>query len=142
MRSLQPQQFSRQNITEMCLSIIKRCKGLTAARVYDHQLNSKIIQNLLLADGNDQYKFALLQQQEKLNEALQAVRFMTKIEANEYLVSCQLTFGDICCLAEDRYQQALGDKTWGPASNLKDLKTPPGAFSNAQLNDTIPTRNG
>ena len=30
-RSLQPQQFSRQNIAEMCLSIIKRCKRLTAA---------------------------------------------------------------------------------------------------------------
>ena len=136
-RSLQPQQFSVQNIAEMCLSIVKRCKGLTAAGVYDHQLNSKIIQNLLLADGNDQYKFALLQQQEKLNEALQAVRFMTKVEANKYLVSRQLTFGDICRLAEDRYRQALGDKTWGPASNLKDWKTPPGAFPNAQLNALI-----
>ena len=136
-RSLQPQQFSGQNIAEMCLSIIKRCKGLTAARVYDHQLNSKIIQNLLLADGNDQYKFDLLQQQEKLNEALQAVRFMTKLEANKYLISRQLTFEDICRLAEDRYRQALGDKTWGPASNLKDSKTPPGAFSHAQLNALI-----
>ena len=134
-RSLQPQQFSRQNIAEMCLLIVKRCKGLTAAGVYDHQLNSKIIQNLLLADGNDQYKFALLQQQEKLNEALQVVRFMTNIEANEYLISRQLTFGDICHLAEDRYRQALGDKTWGPASNLKDSKTPPGAFSHAQLTE-------
>ena len=136
-RSLQPQQFSGQNIAEMCLSIIKRCKGLTAAGVYDHQLNSKIIQNLLLADGNNQYKFALLQQQEKLNEALQVVRFMTKLEANEYLISRQLTFGDICRLAEDQYQQALGDKIWGPASNLKDSKTPPGAFSHAQLNALI-----
>ena len=137
MRSLQPQQFSRQNIAEMCLSIVKRCKGLTAAGVYDHQLNSKIIQNLLLADGNDQYKFALPQQQEKLNEALQAVRFMTKIEVNEYLISRQLTFGDMCCLVEDQYRQALGDKTWGPASNLKDSKTPPGAFSHTQLNALI-----
>ena len=136
-RSLKPQQFSGQNIAEMCLSIVERCKGLTAAGVYDHQLNSKIIQNLLLADGNDQYKFALLQQQEKLNEALQVVRFMTKVEANEYLISRQLTFGDICHLAEDRYRQALGDKTWGPASNLKDSKTPPGAFSHAQLNALI-----
>ena len=136
-RNLQPQQFSGQNIAEMCLSIVKRCKGLTAAGVYDHQLNSKIIQNLLLADGNDEYKFALLQQQEKLNEALQVVRFMTKVEANEYLISCQLTFGDICRLAEDQYRQALGDKTWGPASNLKDSKTPPGAFSHAQLNALI-----
>ena len=136
-RSLQPQQFSGQNITEMCLSIFKHCKGLTAAGVYDHQLNSKIIQNLLLTDGNDQYKFTLLQQQEKLNKALQAVRFMTKIEANEYLISRQLTFGDICCLAEDRYRQALGDNSWGPASNLKDSKTPPGAFSYAQLNALI-----
>ena len=136
-RSLQPQQFSGQNIAEMCLSIVKRCKGLTAAGVYDHQLNSKIIQNLLLADGNDQYKFALLQQQEKLNEALQVVRFMTKVEASEYLISRQLTFGDISHLDEDRYRQALGDKTWGPASNLKDLKTPPGAFSHAQLNALI-----
>ena len=100
-RSLQPQQFSGQNIAEMCLSIIKHCNGLTAAGVYGHQLNSKIIQNLLLANGNDQYKFALLQQQEKLNEALQAVRFMTKIKSNEYLISRQLTFGDICCLDED-----------------------------------------
>ena len=132
-RSLQPQQFSGQNIAEMCLLIVKRCKGLTAAGVYDHQLNSKIIQNLLLANGNDQYKFALLQQQEKLNKSLQAVRFMTKIESNKYLISHQLTFGDICCLAEDRYRWALGDKTWGPASNLKDSKTPPGAFSHAQL---------
>ena len=136
-RNLQPQQFSGQNIAEMCLSIVKRCKGLTAAGVYDHQLNSKIIQNLLLADGNDEYKFALLQQQEKLNEALQVVRFMTKVEANEYLISHQLTFGDICRLAEDRYRQALGDKTWGPTSNLKDSKTPPGAFSHAQLNALI-----
>ena len=76
-RNLQPQQFSGKNIAEMCLLIVKRCKGLTTARVYDHQLNSKIIQNLLLADGNDEYKFALLQQQEKLNEALQVGRFMT-----------------------------------------------------------------
>ena len=136
-RSLQPQQFSGQNIAEMCLSIIKRCKGLTAAGLYDHQLNSKIIQNLLLADGNDQYKFALLQQQENLNEALQVVRFITKLEANKYLISHQLTFGDICRLAEDRYQQALGDKTWGPASNLKDSKTPPGTFSHAQLHALI-----
>ena len=136
-RSLQPQQFSGQNIAEMCLSITKCCKGLTAAGVYDHQLNSKIIQNLLLANGNDQYKFALLQQQKKPNEALQAVRFMTKLEANEYLISHQLTFKDICCLAEDRYRQALGDKTGGPASNLKDLKTPLGAFSHAQLNALI-----
>ena len=109
----------------------------TAAGVYDHRLNSKIIQNLLLADGNDQYKFALLQKQEKLNEALQALRFMTKIEANEYLISRQLTFGDICRLAKDRYRQALGDMTWGPGSNLKDSKTPPGAFSHAQLNALI-----
>ena len=136
-RSLQPQQISGQNIAEMCLSFVKRCKGLTAAGVYDHQLNSKIIQNLLLADGNDQYKFALLQQQEKLNETLQVVRFMTKIEANEYLISRQLTFGDICCLAEDRYRQALGDKTWGPASNMKDSTTPSGAFSRTQLNALI-----
>ena len=62
---------------------------------------------------------------------------MTKVEANEYLISRQLTFGDICRLAEDRYRQALGDKTWGPASNLKDSKTPPGAFSHAQLNALI-----
>ena len=62
---------------------------------------------------------------------------MTKLEANEYLISRQLTFGDICCLAEDRYRQALGDKTWGPASNLKDSKTPPGAFSHVQLNALI-----
>ena len=62
---------------------------------------------------------------------------MTKIEANEYLISRQLTFGDICRLAEDRYRQALGDKTWGPASNLKDLKTPPGAFSHTQPNALI-----
>ena len=137
MRSLQPQQFSRQNIAEMCLSIVKRCKGLTTARVYDHLLNSKIIQNLLLANGNNQYKFALLQQQEKLNEALQAVRFMTKIEANKYLISHQLTFGDICRLAEDQYRQALGDKTWGPTSNLKDSKSPPGTFSHTQLNALI-----
>ena len=32
-RSLQPQQFSGQNIAEMCLSIVKRWKGLTAAGV-------------------------------------------------------------------------------------------------------------
>ena len=62
---------------------------------------------------------------------------MTKIEANEYLISHQLTFEDIYHLAADRYRQALGNKTWGPASNLKDSKTPPGAFSHAQLNALI-----
>ena len=62
---------------------------------------------------------------------------MTKVEANEYRISRQLTFGDTCRLAEDRYRQALGDKTWGPASNLKDSKTSPGAFSHAQLNALI-----
>lgn len=151
LREIVASNYAGENITSMVRDILNLAKELDAAGQYDHTLTHAITENLLAAGGenNEKYRYKLRQKDEALDDALRAIGFMDKSAADKFMKDQNLTFKDICNVAEKAYRVQADRNKWPPACVRPDSKAPPRAYGNlaatevqTQLNALIQQQRG
>ena len=114
LENIKPQQYPRQNITDMSLHVTYHCQALTTAGIWDHQLCSSILSAFLLADGDEMYHHSLITMK---------ATFMEYAAGTNHLGNKGLTYADIGDLGKTQYQEAKGVGKWPPATHTKTQGT-------------------
>jgi hypothetical protein len=122
-----------ENIERMTTDIRADCETLEKANQFDPSLLSAILEGLLLAgDRNINFMFKLMELRSKLRPALLHISALKdKDEIQQYLESKDLTYQDICSVAEDAYNEERDENRWGPAKHKTDSNRVPARFAGA-----------
>jgi hypothetical protein len=89
-----------------------------------------MLKTFLEAGGsnNENYCFPLRVLKARLEEALLAIPFMSKSDADHLMATRDLTYRHVCTVAETEYRKQYDRKEWPPARHAKDAKGPPRNF--------------
>ena len=125
-----PTQYPGENLESLARDFCKDAQELETAGQYDHLLTLDMIKAFLLAggQGNEDYRFNLRPMKQKLETALLDIAYKTKEAANKHMKDEELTYNDVCILAEDTYRLLFDKKEWPPAQNARDSKAPRAAY--------------
>jgi len=123
-------QYPGENLEALARDFRKDAQELETAGQYDHLLTLDMIKAFLLAggQGNEDYRFNLRPMKQKLETALLDIAYKTKEAANKHMKDEELTYNDVCILAEDTYRLLFDKKEWPPAQNVRDSKAPRAAY--------------
>jgi Zinc knuckle len=129
-KSRSPSQYGGEALDKLAVDFRADALELTTAGQYDHSLTLDMLKIFLLAggDGNESFRFPLRGVQSVLDEALLAIGYMEKEDADRYMIKNSLSYKDICLKAEDQYRKFFDQKQWPPARHSKDSKAPPSGF--------------
>lgn len=105
-------------------------RELTAAGVYDDNLTLSMLSIFLMAggDNNEEYRFPLRSLKARLDAALLHCNHMDREHRMQYLQQNDLTYLDICRVAETEYRKQADRTSWPPARYVKDSKGVPPRF--------------
>ena len=126
--------FEGQNVKELASAFIKKARELDNHGFYEHRLTLHMLNRFLEGGGqsNDvatmQYRHALFQKHQQLNQALIKTGRMSTADQNTYMVQHELTFRDICAHAEEEWKALFDAGRWAPSKTKSDSKRPPTHF--------------
>ena len=116
----------------MASELRRHAKILTSAGQYDHNLTLIMLKNFIKAGGDstaaDDFRFRLRSLKSALEDALNKIGYMSKLEGTALLAKQGLLYKDICKLADDEYRKSLDRGEWMPARNARDSKAPPSGY--------------
>lgn len=138
-------EYPQQNVSQLATDFLHLGTELTNHSMYEqHRLTQTMLNRFLAAGGGDasdiyamQYRYPLLSLQSRLDKALNYIAHLDKPAANAYMVKAELTFRDICQVAEEEWKKLVDNGTWGPAKTRLDNRRLPTNFgANASSTDT------
>ena len=129
--------YPGQNVVSLACDYRREAMELMNAGQYDHNLTLHMLKTFIKAGGDgldaENYRYLLRDTFGKLNNALVAVGYMAKVDADDYMVKNSLTYLEICEVAERNYTAARDQGEWPPARNPHDSKAPPKVFGSAAM---------
>jgi GAG-pre-integrase domain/Zinc knuckle len=127
-----PSMFAGQNLIKMSKVYTDLAKELTLAGHYQHKYTLVMVKSFLQAGGSGQdaesFRFPLRVLQQRLVKALQEIHFMTREDADKYMIKEKLTYKDACNAVESEYNLYKNNNEWGPAKHAGDSKAPANAY--------------
>ena len=105
MRSLVPQNYPGHDITLMTKDFAIKARSLTATGLYDHGLTATFLQNIILAQWPETPKFALLTLKQKVQEAVDHIRFLDKSVADKHMTTNKLLHTHVTDEANSKYHK-------------------------------------
>jgi hypothetical protein len=124
--------YSGEDIELLAVDFRRDALELMTAGQYDHNLTLSMLKIFLIAGGNNNgnFQFPLRLLKKQLTEALLAIPYMSRADGDKYMVKENLTYKNICTLAEDEYRSQFDLGEWPPARNNQDSKAPQSGFAN------------
>ena len=105
-KSRHPAQFSGQDMVALVGDFGADAEILSSAGQYDHALTLHMVKIFLLAggDGNENFRHPIRDLKIRIVRALRVIAFKDKAAANAHMVQEQLTYMDVCQVAEELYR--------------------------------------
>jgi hypothetical protein len=124
--------YSGEDIELLAVDFRRDALELMTAGQYDHNLTLSMLKIFLIAGGNNNgnFQFPLRLLKKQLTKALLAIPYMSRADGDKYMVKENLTYKNICTLAEDEYRSQFDLGEWPPARNNQDSKAPQSGFAN------------
>jgi hypothetical protein len=124
--------YSGEDVELLAVDFRRDALELVTAGQYEHNLTLTMLKIFLLAGGanNGNFQFPLRLLKKELNEALLVIPHMSRSDADRFMIKEDLTYKDICTLAEDEYRSQFDLEEWPPARQSKDSKAPPASYAN------------
>jgi hypothetical protein len=123
-----PQQYKHQNIPAMTLAINKWATELSVVGMFDQAIVVKVLENLLKANGTEDYLHALRTIKPKVLEITQQTLFMDKPAAEKHMKHNKVSLRDITDLADRLYRTEASQNRWPPQMSVSDSKKPPANY--------------
>jgi hypothetical protein len=123
-------QYSGENLETMASDYRRDALELSTAGHYDHKLTLKMTKSFLHAGGpgNEDFRSPLRNKWHALETALLAIAHKDKAAQDQYMISNEFTYMDICRAAEDGYRRQYDASEWPPAQHARDSKAVPSNF--------------
>ena len=117
--------YPGQNVVSLACDYRREAMELMNAGQYDHNLTLHMLKTFIKAGGDgldaENYRYLLRDTFGKLNNALVAVGYMAKVDADDYMVKNSLTYLEICEVAERNYTAARDQGEWPHCSQSPRL---------------------
>jgi len=129
-KRIKPNQFSGEDVTKMTEKYRELAMELVTAGQYEHILTYKMVESLLEASSSQRstYHRELEVIYDKLRKHLVTLGHMTRLDANTLIANENLTYQDVCELADQQYAILKSDGNWPAARSNPDSKRPPAAM--------------
>jgi hypothetical protein len=124
-----PSQYSGENLAKLGKYFIDNATHLESAGQYDPKLMLHMVKIFLQAGGEgklaEDFCHKICTLKKSMSDELLKIRFMTKDDADNYVVQKLLTFQAICEAVEIQYCTFKDQNEWLLAKNVWDSKAPP-----------------
>jgi hypothetical protein len=139
-----PSSYAGQNLATLGEHFIDDATLLEIAGQYDHNLTLHMVKIFLTAGGEgklaEDYRHEVRSLKKRVSDALLAIQFMTKEDADAHMLTESLTFRAVCEQVETQYRIFKDQNEWLPAKNVRDSKAPPTQFGANLLEEKAITR--
>ena len=112
---------------------------LSSAGQYDHALTLRMVKIFLLAggDGNENFRHPVRDHNIRIDKALRVNATKDKAAADARMIQEEVTYMDVCQIAEELYRAQDDTSDWPSSMNARDSKAPP-SHHGAHLAETAP----
>lgn len=123
-----------QNVKELASIFLSKARELDNHGFYEHRLTLCMLDRFLEGGGTNsdvptmQYRHTLFQLRQKLDKALIEIGRLETDSQNKHMAKENLTYRDICAIAEEEWRKLFDDNKWAPAKTKNDTRRAPANF--------------